>query len=163
MQEYSSRDGVDWGTSHRFLANMGGWYLKFGGIWLCQREEWQRDRRRLRELPKPVGAREEQDEIMTIRRAITMPNPLSRSTMLKGQFKHMDTEEPAEIRTIMRAVTVPNPISQSTMLKGQYFSSGNPPPPRRRPLDAKRASHCHRATSPNSRIRRAVFVFKGIV
>lgn len=111
MQEYSLRDEVEWGIAHGFLANMGRWQLKFMGNLAVATRGLVEGLETIEELPKPVDGREKPDKIREITRAVSMPNPIPTSSMVKSQIKHQDTDTtvlhqtPSPQRALTRIVT----------------------------------------------------------
>ena len=146
MKKYCSRDGVDWGTVHAFLANMGGWYLNFGpelGEPTKQKGEAQKTEKNetIEQVRKQTGVKEEPDHVVTSARAATMPNLSSNSAELEAGLQHANTDtvalqsKPSLLRTLSRV-------------------AGHIAPPQANNTDGKRTRGVTHRGGPNAEITR---------
>ena len=111
MLEQRLKDGVEWGSSHAFLANMGGWYLKFDPDLAIPTREIAEGPTFIEQSRKQVEASEEPGRIKTAAKAATMPNPSFHSMELVESLQHANTDtkvldkKPGLLATLSRVAT----------------------------------------------------------
>ena len=90
MIGYAEHDGVEWGVSHGFLANMGGWCLRFPDD-LRTPSRGNHGLDTVQGTPKGLEEWEPSNGAARTGRAATMPALFSRKETLRDDFRRIDS------------------------------------------------------------------------